>query len=294
MKGNVLIFPRTMGLGGTENVVLQLCETLKDEKYKIVVCSCGGVNVKELEKMGIKHYLIPDIEHKNPKVIFEVLKTLIKIIKTENITIVHTQHRMAAFYAHLLLRKYKFTFINTAHNTFHDKKILTRFAYKNAHIIAVGEMVKKNLCEYYKLPEKQNVLRQCPKIKFFIIGDDEDKDKISKMIIDMNLTKDVIMLGYRSDIQNIMSQLDLIELSSLLGDFPLTPIEAFLVGKTIVAAAVDGTIEIVKDRKNGLLVESKNSNEITNAILRVANNLTLRKIKYPSVQVQQLIFLQEL
>lgn len=43
---NVLLFTRTMGLGGTENVVLQLCEILKPVVKKVVVCSCGGINEK--------------------------------------------------------------------------------------------------------------------------------------------------------------------------------------------------------------------------------------------------------
>ena len=64
---NVLLFARTMGLGGTENVVLQLCEILRPVVNKVVVCSCGGVNEKLLQNMGIKHYTIPDIEKKNSK-----------------------------------------------------------------------------------------------------------------------------------------------------------------------------------------------------------------------------------
>lgn len=324
MKNNILFFPRTMGLGGTENVVLQLCEIMKSENYNIVVCSCGGVNVEKLGQMGIKHYLIPDIERKNPNVVYEVLKTVARIIKTENITIIHTHHRMAAFYACILLKKYKFTFINTAHNTFYSKKLLTKFSYKHAHLIAVGDRVKSNLCDFYKLPEKQvtvihnsikpfegniqeiellnkyrkkgyflvgnvgrlseqkgmkyyieaavEVLRECPKIKFFIIGDGEDKEKIEKLINDMNLTDDVIMLGFRDDIQSVMSQLDLLVLSSLWEGLPLTPIEAFSVGKTIIATRVDGTVEIIDDDINGMLVDPKNSKQIAEKIIELYNS----------------------
>lgn len=45
-KQNVLLFTRTMQLGGTENVILQLCEILQPKVNKIIVCSCGGVNIK--------------------------------------------------------------------------------------------------------------------------------------------------------------------------------------------------------------------------------------------------------
>ena len=152
---NILYFNRTMKLGGTEKVILQLCDTMKDSVDKIVVCTLGGANVERLEKMGIKHYEIPDIERKDPVTIIKTLKMVSKIIKDENINIVHTHHRMAAFYTRILSFFKKFTFINTAHNTFEDKKFLTRFSLKKAKVIAVGEMVKKNLTDFYGLKESQ-------------------------------------------------------------------------------------------------------------------------------------------
>lgn len=63
---NILFIVRTMGLGGTENVVLQLCEILSDKVNKIVVCSSRGVHEKKLQEMGTKNYMIPEIASKNP------------------------------------------------------------------------------------------------------------------------------------------------------------------------------------------------------------------------------------
>lgn len=59
----------------------------------------------------------------------------------------NSHHRMAAFYAELVAPKSVVKVAN-AHNTFTDKKKLTRLAYRNTKVIAVGEMVKKNLMEY--------------------------------------------------------------------------------------------------------------------------------------------------
>ena len=59
---NVLLFTRTMGLGGTENVVLQLCEILNPVVNKVVVCSCGGENEKRIQTMSSKHFTITDID----------------------------------------------------------------------------------------------------------------------------------------------------------------------------------------------------------------------------------------
>jgi|GEM_PF-5977952 len=47
--------------------------------------------------------------------------------------------------------------------------------------------------------------------------------------------------------------------------------------KTIVATNVDGTPEIVKDNFNGLLVDSKNSSEISKAIIKIYENINLKE-----------------
>ena len=71
--------------------------------------------------------------------------------------------------------------------------------------------------------------------------------------------------------------MDLVVLSSLWEGLPLTPIEAFSVGKTIVATAVDGTVEIVEDKINGLLVEAKHSEQIADRVKYMMENPSEKK-----------------
>lgn len=317
-----------MGLGGTENVILQLCEIMKED-YNIVVCSSGGVNENKLDTMGIKHYLISDIENKNIKNIIKNIKILKDIIQNEKIDIVHTHHRMASFYTSVLKYKYNFKFFITVHNTFNDKKKLTKFSYNGAKIIAVGEQVKKNLIESYRI-DKENitviknavkpftdntviveilkeyknkgyflvgnigrlseqkgmkyfiesipiVLKENDNVIFLIVGTGEDRKELENIVKKNGLDSNVIFLGYRKDIQNIMSQIDLVVLSSLWEGLPLTPIEAFSVKKTIVATAVDGTIEIVKNGYNGITVKCKDSLELGTAISKLLSDKQLRQ-----------------
>jgi len=99
---NVLFFSRTMGQGGAERVVLQLCKVLRPFVNKIVVCSSGGVFVKELNDMNITHYEIIDIERKSPCIFLKNWVRLRRIIKKENITVIHAHHRMAALYTRIL------------------------------------------------------------------------------------------------------------------------------------------------------------------------------------------------
>lgn len=320
---NILFIVRTMGLGGTENVVLQLCEILSDKVNKIVVCSSGGVHEKKLQEMGIKHYLIPDIASKNPMDMLKCCRSIKSIIDKEQITIVHSHHRMAAFYAELVAPKSAVKVAN-AHNTFTDKKKLTQLAYRNTKVIAVGEMVKKNLAEYFWIPKEQicvihnavkpfdgnvvpvealcqertkgNVLignigrlseqkgmtyfieaaeitaKTHPEARFIIVGDGEEREKLYAQVKTKSLQDRVVFLGYRNDIQNVMSQLDFVVLSSLWEGLPLTPIEAYSVGKTVIGTAVDGTPEIIRDGVDGYLVKPRNPMQLAEKMNELIEN----------------------
>lgn len=328
-KQNVLFIGRATQQAGAENVVLQLCETLKPQVNNIVVCSADGFNKKALSELDIKFYPIPDIENKNLKNMLKIARTIKKIVAEEHITVIHTHHRMAAYYVALLRLYKRCVFINTSHNTFFNKKLLTRFAYKHAHLIACGEMVKKNLVDVYGLPDKQvtvihnavksfdgeitvdplikklhdqgcfivgnvgrlsvqkgmeyfikavpDVVRTHPEARFVIAGSGEDEERLKKLSGELRVADYLTFLGYRTDVQNLMSQLDLVVLSSLWEGLPLTPIEAFSVGKTVVATAVDGTVEIVKDKENGLLVKPRDPEGLARQINWTIGNPERRK-----------------
>lgn len=328
-KERVLFFTRTMGVGGTEKVILQIVENLQNEFDEIIICSAGGIHEEKLKKMGIKHYKIGDIEKKNIVNILRVLVSVFSIIKKERISMVHTHHRMAAFYSNLLKIFFDFKFIHTAHNTFFDKKILTKFSLYKANIIAVGERVKENLCEFYNISNEKvkviyngiekdcnsikeveeiqkykrmgwfivgnigrlskqkgmeyyieaipDVIKKNKKVIFFIIGDGEDRKKLNDLSIKLNIQENLKFLGYRNDVANIIKQLDLVILSSLWEGLPLTPIEAFSQNKTIIATNVDGTPEIVTDNYNGILIEAKNSCDISYNVDKLCNDIELRR-----------------
>lgn len=328
-NSNILFFTSVMKQGGTERVILQMCKILKDRANKIYVCSSGGDSVKLLEQLGIEHITISDIESKSPVKILKNANFLKRIVKEKQIDIIHSHHRMAAFFVRLSgLAKKKIHFINV-HNTFYNKKRLTRYAYKYSRIFAVGEKVKSNLLEYYNLPEEQVyvlrnaveafdgnitplkniadfknqgykivcnvgrlteqkgmeyfirslplVKKEVPGIKYIIAGDGDLREYLSDLVKSLDLSEDIVFLGYRTDIRNVMAQSDFVVLSSLWEGLPLTPIEAFSVKKTIVATAVDGTVEVVKDGENGLLVPPENSQAIAGKVIELCRNTELKK-----------------
>lgn len=323
---NILYIARAGVQGGAENVVLQLCKIFKPLVNNIIVCAGKGFDQNALRELNVKFYTIPDLEKKDIGTIRSISSTLKRIVRDENVTVIHTHHRMAAFYVELLGLYKHCTFINTSHNTFNNRKLLTRYSYHHAHLIACGEMVKKNLTDVFGLSDvtvihnaveefrvpvtvdkdlKQlsddgftlignigrlteqkgmkyfidaapRVLNKHPKTKFLIIGSGELEEVLKQQVKSLNLQDSVLFLGFRHDIQNLISQLDFIVLSSLWEGLPLTPIEAFSVGKTVIGTAVDGTVEIIENGKNGFLISPRSSLEIAERSLQIIENDELK------------------
>ena len=311
---NILFVSRSTQFGGTEKIIIEMCEVLISQANSITVCSFGNIDVPYLNKLGIKHYYIPDIENKSPKTIALILRVISKIIETENITIIHSNHRMAAFYSQILSWKYKFISIATAHGIFFNKKVLTKFCYRHTRLIACGDIVKKNLINVYRINKDEitvihnaikiketehkpiadisekkilignigrlseekgqiyfilsipEIIKRHPDALFLIIGDGDDKEKLKEVALTIGVYKYIRFLGYREDIINIISQLDIVVLTSLTEGLPLTPIEAFSQGTPMVATRVGGTVEIVHDGENGYLVKPKSVLEIAERI----------------------------
>lgn len=323
----ILHISRTMGQGGAEKVVYQICKDVnKNSKdLEMVVTSIGGVHEEELSKLGVKHYQIADIDCKNPIVMLKIYFKLRKIIKSEKIDIVHSHHRMAAFYSRLLnIFHRNIKRVYTAHNVFTNKRSLLRFALKGSEIIAVGDGVKNNLVDFYgiknekvkiiynsidklkkiekpkddflqdsdnkilvgtigRLTEQKGIdvfisamaelISENKKIYAVIIGDGELRQELEKLTEKLEIQENVKFLGYRKDVIELIGQMDFIVLASRWEGLPLTPIETFSVGKTIVATNIDGNNEIIRDKYNGLLCEKDNVNELKTKI----NNLILDK-----------------
>lgn len=318
-----------MGSGGTEKIILQLARIYQEAGHEVIVCSAYGKGVERLNSENIRFVEIPDISDKSLKTFLRVYRIITGLMEKEHFDIVHTHHRMAAFYTRLLKNKYSFIFLNNIHNTFNDKFFLTRYAFERAHNIAVGEAVKRNMISDYKLSHSKieiiynaidnneirlkkvdvieelrgkgkfivtnigrintqkgfeyyidaaNIIREKDiSMIFLIVGDGIKYDEIKEKVRINGLDNDIIFLGYRKDVLDIIYNSDLIVLSSLWEGFPLTPIEAFSCGKTIVATEVSGTSEIVKDNCNGLIVPVKDGNAIASAIIELYYNKDLKR-----------------
>ena len=149
---NVLLSLMQLDIGGAETHVVELAKELKRRGINPIVTSNGGAYEKELEEAGIKHYCVP-LQNKNPLNMLKSVKLLRRIIKDENIDIVHSHARIPSFILGRLHAKMKFPFVTTAHWVFTTRwglKYITNWGEKT---VAVSEDIKTYLIDNYKIPE---------------------------------------------------------------------------------------------------------------------------------------------
>lgn len=149
---NILLSLMQLNIGGAETHVVELAKELKRKGFNIIVTSNGGVYVKELEEAGIKHYKVP-LQNKNPLNTIKAARLLKKIIKEENIDMVHSHARIPSFILGKLHKRMKFPFVTTAHwvfNTGYGLKYITDWGEKT---VAVSEDIKTYLMDNYHVPE---------------------------------------------------------------------------------------------------------------------------------------------
>ena len=102
-----------------------------------------------------------------------------------------------------------------------------------------------------------------PKIKLLIIGDGNYKMELEKISND----KDIIFLGQRKDIIDILNITDIFINPSYSEGLPTSVLEAGAIGLPVIATDVGGTKEIITNQKTGLLIKKKNLKEIKETII---------------------------
>lgn len=104
-------------------------------------------------------------------------------------------------------------------------------------------------------------------IHFIMVGDafpgyEYLYDEVTEEINSLNLQNHVTDLGYRTDVANILSGLDIFVLPSILPDpLPTTVLEAMASGKPVIATNHGGAREMVINGETGYLIPHDNANQ---------------------------------
>jgi glycosyltransferase involved in cell wall biosynthesis len=129
----------------------------------------------------------------------------------------------------------------------------------------------------YLVEAMGKVVQQAPTTLLALVGKGGEESSLKNQVKALNLGDNVVFLGWRPDIEEIMPSFDLLVLPSLNEGMGRVLVEAMAAGLPIVASRVGGIPDLVKDGKNGLLVPPADPTALAEAISKLLNNKEKRE-----------------
>jgi glycosyltransferase involved in cell wall biosynthesis len=106
----------------------------------------------------------------------------------------------------------------------------------------------------YLLQAWPSVVAEFPDARLLVVGDGTLREALETQARVGGVAASLIFTGFRPDVPRLLDAADVVVLPSLYEGMPLTAIEASAMARPIVATAVDGTPEVVRDGHTGRLV----------------------------------------
>jgi glycosyltransferase involved in cell wall biosynthesis len=110
------------------------------------------------------------------------------------------------------------------------------------------------------------VMQRAPRTGFVIFGEGPCRSALLRQINASGLAGDVVLTGFRTDLDRFVPFFDLLVLPSFTECLPNVVLEAFASGIPVVATAVGGAPELIEDGVNGYLVPPGDPQELADRI----------------------------
>lgn len=147
-------------------------------------------------------------------------------------------------------------------------KILTVPNILIADNTVYSELNKKNIISISRLHEGKKIddlinifsKLEDKKSKLYIIGDGDEKKKIEKLILDLNLQERVIMTGYLNKKDQVKYLLDssIFAMTSISEGLPMVLLEAMSFGIPCIAYKTQSGVCDIINETNGFIIENRN------------------------------------
>ncbi len=113
------------------------------------------------------------------------------------------------------------------------------------------------------------VAKDRPAAYFLVAGEGDMKEALIKRADELGIEDRIKFAGWRDDMPDIMSALDIFVLPSLNEAVGMALVEAQAAGVACVASRVGGVPEVLADGRTGLLVEPSNPRGLADAIMEL-------------------------
>ena len=140
---------------------------------------------------------------------------------------------------------------------------------KKARVLGTVARFTQQKGHQYLIDAAPKIMSAFPDVYFVFVGDGPLRPVLQSRVHQLGLDSQVLFLGFRSDIRDLLNAFDVFVLPSLYEGLPNVVLEAMACGKPVIATEVDGTPEAVVQGRTGILVPPQDSEALGNAIIEL-------------------------
>lgn len=158
----------------------------------------------------------------------------------------------------------------------------------DAPLIGMAAMMRSEKGHSIFLDAAIEVLKRRPEARFVIAGGCVRQDRESRIFAELRgkisslsaisrntkgePARAIILLGYREDMGNVLSALDIVVVPSLMEARSRVLAESMSMGKPVVVSNVGGMVEVIQHQENGFLFPSGDVAALTSILVRLLDD----------------------
>jgi len=116
------------------------------------------------------------------------------------------------------------------------------------------------------------VLQSFPEARFTIIGKGPDAKRLKMSARQLGVASKVIFKEWTDDVFAELEEIDIFVMPSLREGCPNAIFEALSLSRPVVASDIEGIKDIIRDKEDGLLIDTSNAQDFAKSILYLCSN----------------------
>jgi len=156
--------------------------------------------------------------------------------------------------------------------------IRKRYGIKNDIVVLTVQRLEKRKGVEYFIKAIPMVLERFNNIKFMIVGDGPEKNKLKKLCKSLGVSENVIFTGKipNSEIQNYYKASDIFAFHTNYEGLGIVLLEAMASGKPIITTMAGGTADIIENNINGFIITPRYPELFADTLIKLLKNKKLR------------------
>jgi L-malate glycosyltransferase len=139
-------------------------------------------------------------------------------------------------------------------------------------VVMVGNMISSVKGHPVLIAAASEIVQLHPETQFVLVGEGPRRSEFEAQVGAAGLKQNFLFLGRRSDVPQILACCDIAVLPSLAEGLPNAVLEYLAAGLPVVASALGGNLEVIKDGVSGLLVRSQDPHALGEALDRLLSD----------------------